>query len=309
MRVTPSNADLVTALHEYARGRDELEEAVLVYDQQPPDLHVATLTAAFQERFARELGTNPPQPFHGETLTEDAPPALFEAAVRNVCQMEADMVLFSGRIGDLDSFLDALRDRPCQDLPLSLLFADNGPLPDVGDHRQLARQNLTVVQASATDPAWSEEGVRSPGAPSGFAGFLEAYASHVDYERDVGNALTDGYATANHDAVAVAVEAVRMSHQRDTASPMTGVRVREALMLLNSANAVQAAGGTLHFRIDRDGDPGCKPIAVLEAPPGKEQPATYETPGCGEPRGEEVEVDRRRVELLTSAMQRRRSTN
>ncbi|MGP4110348.1 hypothetical protein ACTWP5_05450 [Streptomyces sp. 4N509B] len=278
VRVTPSNTDFVTALHRYATDREGLDEAILVYDQKAPDLHVRTLTEAFEEQFATELGTNPAQPFQGETLERDSSAALFDPAVRNICEVEADMVLFAGRIGDLGNFIDALHSRACRDGHLSVLFADTGPLIRPGEHERLVDSRLTIVQASAMDPSWPREAGETPDAPAGFADFYREYDARLSYVPDVPAALADGYAAANHDAMAVATQAVRVTHAQDSDSPMTGARVRDALFLLHLGNAVQTAGGTLHFTTERNGDPGGKPIAIQEAPPGETPPDLYMTP-------------------------------
>ncbi|WP_159000916.1 hypothetical protein [Streptomyces sp. SBT349] len=281
LRVTASNTDFVMALREYVRDRDHLDEAILVHDQNAPDLHVNTLTEAFLERFSEELGTNPAQPFRGTTVSDDAPAALFDAAVRNVCQVAADMVLFSGRTGDLQAFVEALHSRSCREQPLSVLFVETGPVIAEDQHERLAESNLTIVQASAMDPAWAHGAGEDADVPSGFADFFEQYDTHVAYTEDVPGALEDGYAVANHDALATAVRAIRVSHAQDPDSPVTNARVHDALFLLHLGNAVEAAGGTLHFTTDRRGDPGGKPVPVIETPPAATRPDLYVTPGPG----------------------------
>lgn len=282
IRVTASNSDFVTALRHYVRGRDDLRTAVLVHDQRAPDLHVATLTDAFRELMGEELGNRPDQPFQGTTVEEDAPRALFDAAVRNICQAgpgqtTPDMVLFSGRTGDLGEFLEAMHHRPCRDEPISVLFVETGPVIDAEEAERLARNRITVVQASAVDPAWyTEEG---PEPPPGYRPFTEQYRTHLPGVEDVAAALENGYAIANHDALATAVRAIRVSHAEDPDSPMSGPRVRDAFFLLHLDNAVEGAAGTLSFTTDRRGDPGGKPVPVLETPPRTERPDLYTTPG------------------------------
>ncbi|MFR9724408.1 ABC transporter substrate-binding protein [Streptomyces sp. MS19] len=278
IRVTASNTDFVTALRQYVRDHEELNEAVLVYDENEPDLHVATLTEAFRALMADELGTNPAQPFQGTTVDRDAPAALFDAAVRNICQAAADMVLFAGRTGDLHAFVESLHSRACRDEPMALLFVETGPVVSVEEEARLAENNITIVQASAMDPAWARGFGPDADAPPGFRGFFEQYDTHITYVEDVPAALADGYAVANHDAMATAIRAVRVSHAQDPQSPMTSARVEDALFLLHLSNAVEAASGTLHFTTDRQGDPGGKPVPIIETPPGPTRPELYTTP-------------------------------
>ncbi|WP_226962021.1 MULTISPECIES: type 1 periplasmic-binding domain-containing protein [Streptomyces] len=278
VRVTASNTDFVTALAAYVHARDELDEAVLVHDTRAPDLHVTTLTDAFRAELATELGDNPDQPFQGTSIGESAAPALFRAAVQNVCATEADMVLFAGRAADLDAFVESLHSRPCRGRPISVLFAETGPVIDESERERLADSHITVVQASAMDPAWSADGGANSEAPAGFADFYAAFDEHVPFEEDVPAALRDGYAVANHDALAVAVQAIRLTHAQAPEEPLTPSRVTDALFLLHLDNAVPAASGTLEFTVDRAGDPGGKPVPIIETPPGDERPALYTTP-------------------------------
>jgi ABC-type branched-subunit amino acid transport system substrate-binding protein len=280
IRVTASNTDFVSALRHYVQGDAELRTAVLVHDERAPDLHVATLTEAFRQLLAEELGNRPDQPFQGTTVDADAPRALFDAAVRNICQAgpdqtTPDMVLFSGRTGDLGEFLEAMHNRPCRDDPIAVLFVETGPVIAAAEEERLAQNKITVVQASAMDPAWYTGDVEPP---AGFAPFVAQYGTHLPHVTDPGAALENGYAIANHDALATAVRAIRVSHAEDPDSPMTGPRVRQAFFLLHLDNAVEAAAGTLSFTSDRQGDPGGKPVPVIETPARGDRPDLYTTP-------------------------------
>lgn len=281
VRVTASNTDFVKALGRYAADRDDLAEAVLVSDTNKPDLHVRTLTEAFQEELADELGENPTQTFEGTTTRADAQPALFSLAVQNVCQTGADMVLFAGRTVDLGVFVDALHYRPCRERPLSILFVETGPVTE--EVRPLRDSRLTIVQASAMDPAWvrqAETGAVGD-APDGFLGFYHDFDTYVDYyvaKSAVSAAVLDGYAVANHDATATAVRAIRTAHQQDPELALTSERVVPALLQPQMENAVEVAGGTLSFTLERQGDPGGKPVPILETPAGPTRPDLYTTP-------------------------------
>ncbi|GAB3120540.1 hypothetical protein GCM10027160_36830 [Streptomyces calidiresistens] len=290
VRVTPSNTDFVAALAEHLRNEGDGGEApprtaMLVYDVNEPDLHVSTLTAAMRRRFAEELAGRPEQPFTGTRVTSDASVALFDPIVRNICQSRVDTVLFSGRTGDLEGFLDALVRRTCADESLSVLFVETGPVVPAEREAELRRAQLTVVHASASDPRWSADRDADPGAewtPEGFAGFRDALAEVLPEGGDVTAALPDGYALAHHDAVMVAVEAIRVRNAAGPDRLPDPSEVRSELFKLNTANAVRAAGGTLSFTTSRAGDPGDKPIPVIEvpAPEGGDAPARrpYTTP-------------------------------
>ncbi|MDT0306222.1 hypothetical protein RM780_04500 [Streptomyces sp. DSM 44917] len=285
VRVTATNTDFVNALRTYVAGREELREAVLVHDTQAPDLHVHSLTEAFRTVMAEQIGSNPEQPFEGTTTEESPRPALVDAAVQNTCAMGADMVLFAGRTHDLDTFLEALGNRSCREDPISVLFVETGPV--IAEHRwpDLTAGRITVVQASAMDPAWlREEGTGT--APEGFAAFRARFGEYVASDGDAAGAgaetpeegLADGYAAANHDALAVAVRALRLAHVQDPDAELTGAWVRDAFFLLHLDNAVRGASGTLSYTSGGEGAPAGKPVALIEAPPGPEPPPPYITP-------------------------------
>ena len=278
VRVTGSNTDFVTALHRYMQGRDDLDKAILVHDRNVPDLHVATLTKAFASQFAEEIGDRPNQPFAGTTVAADAPRALFNPVVGNICLSQADTVLFSGRTGDLGAFLEALEIRPCRPAPVTVLFTETGPVIEEELAVQLAEQGITVAQASATDPGWTTGDAPQEEIPVGYPDFDQQYRTWLPHLTDHDAALHNGYAVANHDALAIAVRAVRVSHAQDPDSVMTSVRVRNALFVLQLDNVVRGASGSLSFTEARAGDPGGKPIPVIESPPGETRPRQYLTP-------------------------------
>ncbi|MEE1928189.1 hypothetical protein V1J52_08275 [Streptomyces sp. TRM 70351] len=282
VRVTPSNTDFVSALHAYVGARDDLDSAILVHDESPPDLHVKSLTASFRSLFADELEGHAPQPFQGTSVSSDVPYSFFDPVVRNICGADADMVLFSGRTTDLHHFLDALHVRTCLSDPLSVLFVETGPVIAEEDVERLRESGITVVHASASDPAWSDgdgaEGGPEGGAPAGYAAFEAAYATHLPGAGDTGRLLADGYAVAHHDAVMTAVRAVRLTHTGEDGRDPSAAQTARALFLLNEDNTVRAAGGTLSFSTSRGGDPGAKPVPVLEIPARGTAHRLYVTP-------------------------------
>ncbi|MFC4561794.1 ABC transporter substrate-binding protein [Nocardiopsis mangrovi] len=276
LRAGPSNTDFVTALRGYVEAHDELRTGILVFDQNAPDLFVSTLTAAFEAEMAEYTEGVPPQPFSGTALADGSPPTLFASAAQNICQTEADMVFYAGRGVDLSGLIDALHSRPCVREPLTVFFAETGlSLREDEEIRgDLEDGNITIVHAAASDPDW---GSGARGEPEGFAPFVDSYAEHVG---DPGGALDNGYAIAHHDAVMVAVQAIRLYTREGGDEPPRAEGVRGALFRLNAGNVVRGAGGDLAFSTTRDGDPGGKPVPVFEIPRPGEAPAhdLYTTP-------------------------------
>ncbi|WP_340561660.1 ABC transporter substrate-binding protein [Streptomyces sp. GSL17-111] len=278
VRVTPSNTDFVAALHAYVGGRDMLDTAMLVHDESPPDLHVKSLTDAFTRTFAEQLAGHAPQPFQGKSVSEDVAYTYFDAVVRNLCAAEADMALFSGRTVDLREFLEALHVRPCLAEPVSVLFVETGPVIPPEEVEKLRRSRITVVHASAADPAWADEERATGPVPEGHAPFEAAFRARLPEVTDVEAALQDGYAAAHHDAVMVAVRALRLTHSGEDGQEPSAARTARALFLLNEDNTVPGASGTLSYSTSRGGDPGRKPVPVLEVPARGPAPDLYVTP-------------------------------
>ncbi|MQS08602.1 hypothetical protein [Streptomyces alkaliphilus] len=281
-RVTGSNTEFVKALHRYTTDRDDLRTAVLVHDRNATDLHVTSLTAAFSTVFEAELGKNPAQPFQGTTIGDRAVPALFDSVTRNVCGTEADMVLFSGRLHDLTTFITKLGERTCRARsPLSVLFVDTGPMSQSEEMTDLLGiGDLTLVQAAAVDPRGPTGEETGGETPEGFAGFLEGHTKALAPEKQDAalDTIRDGYAVIHHDAVMTAVRAARMAYAEAPTEELQAEGVANALFLLNSGNTVSGAGGTLSFTEELRGEPGGRPLPVIETPSGPGHPATYLTP-------------------------------
>ncbi|MFC3996851.1 hypothetical protein ACFOVU_13055 [Nocardiopsis sediminis] len=276
LRVGPSSTDYATALRGYVEAHDRLRTGMLVYDENAPDLFVTSLASAYSAEMSAYTEGIPPQPFSGTALDDEPSPTLFASASQNICDAEVDMVFYAGRGVDLRGLVDSLHSRSCARDPLTVFFASTGlALRGDDDALDLLEEgNLTVVQAAASDPDWIN-GAR--GAPEGFAAFVEAYDDNIGDPRA---GLANGYAIAHHDAMMVAVQALRLRDRDGGGLAESLEGMRRALFRLNSANVVRAAGGTLAFSTTRDGDPGNKPVPVVEFPRSPEAPShdLYTTP-------------------------------
>ncbi|WP_165986266.1 amino acid ABC transporter substrate-binding protein [Streptomyces sp. YIM 98790] len=273
VRVTPANDDFVRALAEYADAREDLRTAALVWDENAVDLHVSTLTEAFREHLGDRITSE--EPFGGTTVTDEYRYVEFFNIVQNICGSGADMVLFSGRTGNLHDFLERLRGRYCDERPVTVLFVETGPVIGKAEVARLDGAGITVVQASANDPRWSLE--EDSGAPKGFAPFYRAYQEHLPGEERPA-VLADGYAMAHHDALMTAVLAVRSQYSERRGELPSSAQIRPALFQLKEANAIEAASGTLQFPAAREGDPGGRPVPVIEIPDRGTGHRVYHTP-------------------------------
>ncbi|MGH3885839.1 MAG: hypothetical protein ACRDSZ_04585 [Pseudonocardiaceae bacterium] len=268
IRVSPTSQDYARSLRGHLDSRDDLRSAILVSDSNSDsnsDLFTRTLRDAFRENMA-DLIKFPDQIFTGGGFPTNASPGVFATITPNICAAAAqglEVILYAGRRGDLDGFLEALENRVCQNTPLTVMTA--GIKYDVysGREQQLRAKNLTVVFSARTDArGW---GANVPGTPGGYPAFLQAF---TEAGFNLGH-LEDDRAILTHDAVLTAAKAVRLA--APGASPPGAPTARDVvgqLLNLNSLNSVPAAGGTLSFsfRGPGTGNPQNKPILVFEFP-------------------------------------------
>lgn len=263
VRAAPSNTEYVQALRSYLEGLDEEPEATLVYDKNDPDLFVTSLRNAYEEHLT-DFTEGPAQEYEGTTVGDPHSSGLYTTMALNVCWSGNDTLLFAGRAPDLKDFLSSLAIRQCKDQHLRVVFAVTGlsVLQDQEVMGYLEDGNMSLVYASATDPRWAGA---SPGvdAPEHYGGFANAYREYVGEDED---ALDNGYALVNHDAVAVAASAVRISNQSDGEELPTATQVFSHLMLLNSAHEVSAGGGTLSYSDQMAGESAGRYVPVVEVP-------------------------------------------
>nr|WP_307851125.1 hypothetical protein [Nocardiopsis sp. MG754419] len=269
IRVAPSNNEYVEALKAYLEGLDDPARAVVVHDQTQPDLFVSTLKTAFDEHLDTYTEGRAVQTYAGTTVGDTPPSGLFSDVSGNVCATDADTVLFAGRAPDLDAFLDSLRYSVC-DRPLRILFVSTGMsmLNQEEEMSILEEQDITLVYATGQDPRWNDAPAGSPDVPEGYADFLEAYRGHFDeHDPDLAR-LRNGYALVNHDAVAVAAAAIRMTNEQGSEGETpTAEAVHARLMLLNTLNnQVKAGGGTLTYSPEGAGEATGRYVPIVELP-------------------------------------------
>lgn len=276
IRTAPSNTDFAVALRRFLDSREDLASAMLVYDSTAQDLYTTSLRTAYEAELGEYIVSSH-QPFLGHSIA-DAGPQTFSTISQNICLASPDTVLFAGREPDLKVFIEALSVRACRDQPLTVLLGVTGT--DFHSDQEIAEWldvgNLEVYYAAGADPGWTLEYTE---APEGFEAFESYFREIVD---DDPAALFDGYAATYHDALATAVTAVRIPGAAPD-EPPAAQDVQDQLLLLNTANAVPGATGTLTFSANRGGNPGGKyvpivPLPYPDDPGGLPDLATYVTP-------------------------------
>lgn len=258
LRAAPSNTDFAMALRQYVDGREDIASAVLVHDNAETDLYARTLRSAYEEHLSEYL-TSSHQPFPGRSI-EEGGVEVFDTITQNVCESEAQAVLFAGREPDLKVFIESLSLRACQSDPLTVLFGVTGTDLQADEEvlGWIEEGNLSVLYAAGADPGWGD----GAETPEGFADFQTHFENLVGGGRE---ALANGYAVTYHDALMTAVSAVRITNPWSEEPPTAG-DVRDHLLLLNSEQVVRGASGTLSFNENRDGNPGGKYVPVVPLP-------------------------------------------
>ncbi len=259
-QVAPSNADYVTALHDYLKTRPELKTAILAFDNNN-DYYVRTLREAFERTELEPYTGGRVKSFIGSLGVRDATPAVFDDVKQYVCINNADMVFYAGRDRDLSALVDqlALRRQCGHNKPVVILTGSTGLNLADGVDQVMTDHQITLIDASSSDAVKWQQG---RDAPAGYEAFHRAFiAQFAETE------LADGYAIGHHDAVATAAWAIRRFSQQAAGRVPTGLDVLGQITNLNDAtHAVPAAGGTLTFDDRSGGWPHGKVVVILQLP-------------------------------------------
>ncbi|WP_069805710.1 ABC transporter substrate-binding protein [Thermogemmatispora onikobensis] len=241
----------------YARQTLEARRVALFED--PRDKYSQSLAASF--RLAFEDAS------HQITATEEYQvgrpgnlPHLLQEALRS----QPDLIYFAGYSADVSKLLEALP--PCQ--PLAALATTACPLVLGGDalyiygnYAQEARPSFRSGRLYFTAFAFPDEwqGRSLPQMET----FLQTYAASFGPtppgRGPYGYTRPDADSMLTYDAVSVLAEAcARLFQQRQ---PLTGVRVRQALLQITGKQAWQGITGTIAF--GSDGNVLNKPVLLL----------------------------------------------
>ncbi|WP_280382996.1 ABC transporter substrate-binding protein [Nocardia wallacei] len=275
IRSAPPNSEYAAALHDYLRGRPELDTAILVYDANSDinddpgttsgaDLFTRSLRDDFSARFA-DVIRFPAQSYVGISGPTAASPSLFTNIVQNICAVKPEVVLYAGRVVDFGNFLESMYARVCPDTPVTVFgaSADFGALHLRSHEAKLRDKNIRIAYATETDPAgWLRN---APGTPPFFREFFDKFGelgfdpAHLD----------DGGAISTHDALLIAAKAARLSARAHVGQELpTHEDVLNQMLNLNSLDEVPGASGQLSFsfRGADSGNPSNKPVPVIEVP-------------------------------------------
>ncbi|GAA4526412.1 ABC transporter substrate-binding protein [Amycolatopsis samaneae] len=275
LRASPANAEYVTALQGYLRHHPGLDSAMLVYDANS-DINNDPGTASGADLFTRSLRDDvnrafapllkyPAQNFVGLSGPTGAAPDLFTNITTNICAVKPKVVFYAGRVVDFTGFLQSLHNRVCPNSPLTAVVsgADFGSLQLRTKEAELREKNISVVYATEADPRGWLQG--ATGTPPFFKEFHDQFGRLGFPAAD----LDDGGAISVHDSLLIAAKAARLSTRSHPGHAVPSHSdVLNQMLNLNSLDEVPGASGQLSFsfRGAESGNPGNKPIPVIEVP-------------------------------------------
>ncbi|MFJ9082197.1 ABC transporter substrate-binding protein [Streptomyces sp. NPDC102384] len=285
-KVSPSNAQLVDALKEYAKRNDVNRGKTFMIADDRDDKYVSDLREVLRKKFGADYGiTDDPvrrtvEMYQGRKGPTRGDTQDFKKSVEAMCGAGTRTVFLAGRDADLQPFVEAIDEtgscRYRSDDPLRILRVSTARDPDtesatIGEVTR--RLHIRIVTAAAVDaPRWE----RGEGeTPRHFGRFASAYERSFTGEGR--RALDDGYAVMYHDALAAVSNAVKQAGSSgDGAVTNDDVQdqLRKGSPQDDCAQCVQAASGDFTF-VDADENdaragagqwPVCKPVPIVTFP-------------------------------------------
>jgi hypothetical protein len=249
VRVAPSNKDEISVAVGYIQSL--FSRAILVEDQNNRDIYDSTLVSAFQ-KFSDSTHTivgREPYDTTYRDLTQSAPAQQAEQTVENrISQMTTDIcgaqpaaVLFAGRGGDLAELVSDLGNRPCLNVPITIISGDDvSNMPVTATVRQGLASGVTLDYAGIAHPAeWTGgTGAAVAEGRQGFATFNTVFQKLFP-----GAGLTDGNTMTAYDAAMLGVSAIRL-----TLMPQPTPKAVDGMLgTLQGAHTVLGASGPLSY--------------------------------------------------------------
>ena len=274
IRVAPSNNDEISVAVSYIQSL--FTRAILVEDENIKDIYDSTLVSEFQ-KFSDATHTivgREPYDTTYRDLTQSAPAQQAEQTVENrISQMTTDIcgaqpaaVLFAGRGSDLAELVTDLGNRPCLNVPITIISGDDvSNMPVTASVRQGLASGVTLDYAGIAHPAeWtSGAGAAVTEGRQGFTTFNTTFQKLFS-----GISLTDGNSMTAYDATLLSVSAIRLTLMTQP----TPKAVDGMLGTLQGAHTVLGASGPLSYVPDYStsktaSNPVGKAIPILRVAP------------------------------------------
>ncbi|MFJ8887909.1 ABC transporter substrate-binding protein [Streptomyces sp. NPDC102402] len=275
-RVSPTNNDEARALTSI--GGVRADKALLVQDTRKGDHYTDTLKSAFNtllegSRYEPQLFTSREDP-NDEGFTANT----FEQITHLICDTDAETVYFAGRHVQLRQFINALGARGCQNRAFLVLTGDEGSYlgSDKKLDRDALRRKVTVRYAALAHPdTWPATAAATKKEKGGelTGGSEKDYQAFTDLlarleKKPAGpigptakDDLTDGQVIIAHDAMTLAVAAVRRATDGKQLPALEEVGTQWPLTK-GSQQRVNGASGWIC--LDNHGNPHNKAVPLVE---------------------------------------------
>jgi ABC-type branched-subunit amino acid transport system substrate-binding protein len=282
VRITPTRREMVQALADW-RGHTQDRKTVVVYDQRPSDLYARSLRYAFS-RIEEEGPPGPSAiPFLSPAAgTAEMTPHQFGAVVRQICESGADTVYFAGRAPQLETFVRALAETPCEKRRLTVITGpDAASLKLTKNDRQAATAGGVTVQyvAPGHPDAWRTELRKYHGKPGNPPRYLAEPAEALQRLKDrfagvraglhAPATLDDSRTMLAYDGIITIGQALQLVQRQAEVEIISLEDVRAGWALLNGQSRVRGTTGLIC--LSSEGNPYNKPAAVVEWDPSEQR--------------------------------------
>lgn len=265
VRLVPSNSDQSVAAAAYLKEQQPAAtRALLVQNIDPDDAYSASLGKAFRQAFPDEKHkiVEPPEIYNPRRAgVERTMPEMLV----NICYRNPDIIFFAGRSTELAAFIKALPNRPCPEIPINIVTADDAvdfaySVTQGTDDLDAGMQaNSSVRYTALAHPGSWEASPQSFPAGSRDVFRFGCKDCYQSIFRD--DPLDDGGAIMGYDAIITVVTAI-YSRQGINDTPAL---IIEKFNRMRGPSAVPGAGGWISF--DERGDPVNKAVPILEVRP------------------------------------------
>ncbi|MGH3915447.1 MAG: ABC transporter substrate-binding protein [Pseudonocardiaceae bacterium] len=268
VRLPPSNRDQATAVVTYLKNKSGITRALLVQSIDPEDGYSKSLGEAFQATFPDDTHTvlNPVELYNPRL---GGVPATMKGMLFSICEQKPDVVFFAGRSPELQALVIALPARPCPDFRINIVTADGAVhfattvARDDAELRKGMNANMSVKYTALAHPgSWQESaGSFASGPRDFFQSACEKCFRTLFPGEFPGQPLNDGGAIIGHDAIAIAIAAIRT---REGTNDTPSLIIQE-FNRMHGPRAVPGASGWIS--LDGTGDPINRAMPILEVKP------------------------------------------
>lgn len=281
VRVTPSNAQYVSAIQSFAQS-EKFSRPFLIQDTDQSDGYAATLVHEFRSDFQKsgqkfvaiESYDTTGEVSPGDSVAEAAANRISQMS-SDICASHADVVLFGGRGRDLATLVAALAGRPCRTTPITVVTGDDGAnMPVTAAVSSGLRSNVSLDFAGDASPAqWAHSADAPNVSKTVFSAGRQGFSQYEQAARTANAAIgvtdNDGYSMITYDNMLVAISAIRLAGVQPSPSD-----VAMELSALEGSRAVDGATGPMSFSADyqspahQGSNPVAKVIPILRVEPG-----------------------------------------